>query len=467
MVPWMPSACQPTILVVEPARPVVIESARPVDVERDRAVGEAGAGLGRRRAQVKVGGHRRLQSDVVSGRFRQQPLLLEDVTVGLQGIPVWTDCRDERGQRRLKDVLQPACRRVHDRDRLSLLVLQPALVFTQVVEQEASLALERQQAGQLLELVAVEPPVGDGHPQPNDLRGRPDRLEHELVDREAKLVETTDPRPDGVPVAGRQLGFQVELLPDRAVASPDRLRGGHRVLEPFRPVLHRREVRQAERHVLDEDVQVVATLSVGQRRMDLAGLGVDQVGLDLVAVPAEQGVGQRAVPPVEAGAMEIDQERCHRVEEAIAVRTGAERKAHQQAPVLDRVGEVFGDEDGAVPFRNRRQADRQDRRQARVLEMAQDVELGGRDLERLFLQGERQPVDHEEPDQVPRRADRQVAEVERRRRPARQGHLPGQLDQLAGAVAQPEPREPGRGGRLGRLAQSGQLGRSGQSFLRR
>ena len=99
--------------------------------------------------------------------------------------------------------------------------------------------------------------------------------------------------------------------------------------------------------------------------------------------------------------------------------------------------------------------------------MAQDVELVGRDLEGLLLERERLPVDHEEPDEVARRADRQVAEVERRRRPRRERQLPGQLDQLAGAVAQPEPREAAGGGRLGRLTERGQLGRPGQSFLRR
>ena len=54
--------------------------------------------------------------------------------------------------------------------------------------------------------------------------------------------------------------------------------------------------------------------------MDLARLGVDEVRLDLVAVATEQRVGKRAVAPVDARAVEVDQERRHRIEQAVAVR---------------------------------------------------------------------------------------------------------------------------------------------------
>ena len=84
--------------------------------------------------------------------------------------------------------------------------------------------------------------------------------------------------------------------------------------------------------------------------MDLARLGVHEVGLDAVAVPPEQGVGEGAVAPEDAAAVEIDEERGHRVQEPVAIRAGAQREAHQQAPVLDRVRQVFGDEDGRPPL---------------------------------------------------------------------------------------------------------------------
>ena len=147
-----------------------------------------------------------------------------------------------------------------------------------------------------------------------------------------------------------------------------------------------------------------------RRRMDLARLGVDEIRLDLVAVAPEQRVRERAVAPVDAGPVEVDQERRHRVEQPVAVRPRAEREAHEQAAVLDREGEVLGGEDGLVAAGPGRQADRRDRRQARCLEPAQDVELRRGDVDRLLLERDRPVVGDEEPDEVARRADRQLAE---------------------------------------------------------
>ena len=68
--------------------------------------------------------------------------------------------------------------------------------------------------------------------------------------------------------------------------------------------------------------------------VDLAGLGIDEERLDLVAVAAEQGIGQRAVAPEDTGAMEVDEQPGHRVEQPAAVRARAQREAHEQPPVL-------------------------------------------------------------------------------------------------------------------------------------
>jgi hypothetical protein len=59
--------------------------------------------------------------------------------------------------------------------------------------------------------------------------------------------------------------------------------------------------------------------------MDLARLGVDEVGLDAVAIPPEERVRQRAVAPVHAVAVEVDQQERHRVEQAVAVAAGSRR----------------------------------------------------------------------------------------------------------------------------------------------
>ena len=74
--------------------------------------------------------------------------------------------------------------------------------------------------------------------------------------------------------------------------------------------------------------------------MDLARLGVDEIGLDLVAVTPEERVRERAVAPVDAATMEVDEERRHRVEQPVAVDDRPGRQPHQEAAVLERVGEV-------------------------------------------------------------------------------------------------------------------------------
>ena len=103
-----------------------------------------------------------------------------------------------------------------------------------------------------------------------------------------------------------------------------------------------------------------------------------------------------------------------------------------------------------------REPDRRDRRQAGDLEVAQDLELAVGDSQRLLLERVRPAVDDQEPDEVARRADRQVAELERVGRPVGERQLPRQVEQ----------------GRRRRRAAGGagtaRAGASaGQSFLRR
>ena len=204
----------------------------------------------------------------------------------------------------------------------------------------------------------------DVHPQPDDVacrrsgRGR-------LVDREAEVVEPPDPGPDRLAVVGLQDRLVVELRPDRAVAVADVLGRLDRRRRRVGAALHRREVGQAEGDVLDEDLEVVVPLAVGQGRVDLARLGVDEVRLDPVAVAPEQRVRERAVAPVDAAPMEVDEEQRHRVEEAVAMDARAGREPHQQPPVLERVGEVLRGEDRTVRGPATRRAGRRRRPAAR------------------------------------------------------------------------------------------------------
>ena len=96
-----------------------------------------------------------------------------------------------------------------------------------------------------------------------------------------------------------------------------------------------------------------------------------------------------------------------------------------------------------------------DRWEAVGLEAAQDVELGGRDPLRFFLERERRTVHDQEPDEMTRRTDRQVAEGQRFGRPIGERPIPGQVEQSGSTVAQTQPRERRRRGPLG------------QSFFRR
>ena len=69
----------------------------------------------------------------------------------------------------------------------------------------------------------------------------------------------------------------------------------------------------------DENVQVELALTVAELRMHLAGLGVDQPGLQHLTVAGEQCVGQRAVAPEHPMAVQLHQQTGHRVEQPGAV----------------------------------------------------------------------------------------------------------------------------------------------------
>jgi hypothetical protein len=65
-----------------------------------------------------------------------------------------------------------------------------------------------------------------------------------------------------VPVGARHRRFEVELVPDGAIAGSDRIRGLDGVLECVGSLLHDAEVGEPEADVLDEDVEVIRALAV-------------------------------------------------------------------------------------------------------------------------------------------------------------------------------------------------------------
>ena len=288
--------------------------------------------------------------------------------------------------------------------------------------------LEGVEARKSLQLAHVEAPRRHGHAQADAALLGPG-TKRDLVDREAELVQATDPGPNREPVVGPKERLLGELVPEDLVLPSNRLGRLDRGVEVVATALHQRQVGQAERDVLDEDLEVVGALAVGQPLVDLARLGVHEVRLHAVAVPPEQRVGERAVAPVDAAPMEVDQQPRHRVEQAVAV--GAGGQPHHQPAVLERMGQVFRDEDARVPLRRLGQPDRLDRRQVERLQVAQHVVLAPREVQRQFLQRVRDPFADEEADEVPRRPDGNLAEAEVLLRPGLERLLPRQVEEGA------------------------------------
>jgi hypothetical protein len=120
-----------------------------------------------------------------------------------------------------------------------------------------------------------------------------------------------------------------ELVPQGLVAvhdlrrDADGLHGG--VEQPARL-----EVEQLTGDVGAGQVEVVVALADGQRVVQLAGLGVDEVRRKGAGVAAEQGVGQRAVAPVEAGVVQAHEQHRQRIDQPVG-RVGAKGLGEQRA----------------------------------------------------------------------------------------------------------------------------------------
>lgn len=123
------------------------------------------------------------------------------------------------------------------------------------------------------------------------------------------------------------------------------------------------------------------------------------------------------------------------------------REAGQEASVLERVGEVAGNEDANLALGRLGETDGLDGRQLELLEVAEDVELAAGDAEGLFLQGEEGVVDDEEADEVARRANGDGPEGEALARPGGEGALPRQLEEGRRRGPQPQVRKLPRRGR--------------------
>ena len=181
----------------------------------------------------------------------------------------------------------------------------------------------------------MEAAVGHHDLEPQGTAVGRGRLEGELVDGEAELVEPAHPGLDLVALVVPECLLVGQLLPQGPVALGDALGGGQVLLDPLAalPQLHG-HVDQGAGHVLDQDVEVVGALAVAQDRVDLAGLGVDQERLEQLAVALEQGVGQRAVPPEHPLPVQVDQQAGDGVEQPVAVLDQLAGETPEQPPEL-------------------------------------------------------------------------------------------------------------------------------------
>ena len=248
-----------------------------------------------------------------------------------------------------EDVVQPALRGDLSGHVVAVLAPQPADVGAEVVHQDGRLPLAHLEAGQPPQLVGVERPARDAERQPHPLGSRLLGLEPHLVDGEAELVETADPRLDVEPLVQADHRLLVQHLPQRLVPAPHALGLVHHLLDRLVGRLQARgDVEQAAEEVLGHDVEVEVPLAAAQGLVPLGRLGVDQPRSDELAVAHEEGVGQRAVAPVEAVAVEVDEEGGDGVEQPRPVGPHGDRHPHEQAAVLPRGREVVRHEHGGV-----------------------------------------------------------------------------------------------------------------------
>jgi hypothetical protein len=282
----------------------------------------------------------------------------------------------------------------------------------------------------------VEPAVGDEHLQPQAAGIAAGRLQLHLVDREAQVVEAPDPARDPEALVDAEHLLVRQLVPELLVTGGDAGGGLHVLVDLVGGAAQRdRQVEQVTGDVVDQDAEVEVPLAVGETRMDLAGLGVDQDRLEGLAVALEEGVGQRAVAPEHAGAVQVHQQDRHRVQQPLAV-LGQARQPLEQPPVLPGMGQELGDQDGVAAGRLLDQPDRRHRRQRPRLEVAQHLVLLAGDPGRQLLERVQDAVGEHEADRVAARTDGQLPEVRDVRRPALQRLEPWQREQTGRRPAQ-------------------------------
>jgi hypothetical protein len=164
--------------------------------------------------------------------------------------------------------------------------------------------------------------------------------------------------------------------------------------------------------------------------MQLAGLGVDQIGGERAGVAPEQCVGQRHVAPQEPGQVQPGQQHDHRVDQPVD-RVLADAAGEQRA-VRQRELQMLGDQHRVQRLTGRIEpggdhADRLDRRGVQPVEVAQQPVFVDREVLQHLLDRVDLGADPDEADHVPGDAAGQRDQT--LGRPVLQRHVPRQGDQ--------------------------------------
>ncbi len=214
-------------------------------------------------------------------------------------------------------------------------------------------------------------------------------LDRELLDVETEIVEPLDALVDAPALRRRELFGAGQLLPERAVLLHDAVADLDRV-DVFVEAAAGLQVEQLAGDVDTRDLEVVLALAVREPVVELAGLGVDEVGRERAGVASEQRVGERHVTPEESDDVQAHEQHGERVDQA--GRGIRPQGLRVQRAVGQRELEVPGDEHRLERLARLRGAvgdhgDRVDARDVEALQRAQHLvfvlgQLGGGLLDR-------------------------------------------------------------------------------------
>ena len=168
------------------------------------------------------------------------------------------------------------------------------------------------------------------------------RVEDDLLDVEAELVQPVQALVELVPLVGAERLLARQLVPERAVARDDLVTRLVRVEIGRQPDLGV-DVEQLADDVLLRDLEVVGALTVRERAVQLTGLGVDEVGGERAGVAPEERVRERAVAPEEPAQVQSGEQLDEPVQEMRA--QVGDAGAGEEHAVRQRVVEVARDQD--------------------------------------------------------------------------------------------------------------------------